>query len=133
MQQFVSLYQADMAGGETRSDLARVPEFVKSCPDGAYRSLFFSSEQTGALYGPMVITFAVRKARDLLFEGCDYSGIEIQLEIGGRRLPQLPAVSELERLLTAEDCLILINGNQYKPATEVLGFQQVYDKNPKLR
>lgn len=131
MQQFVSLYQADMAGGETRSDLARVPEFVKSCPDGAYRSLFFSSEQTGALYGPMVITFAVRKARDLLFEGCDYSGIEIQLEIGGRRLPQLPAVSELERLLTAEDCLILINGNQYKPATEVLGFQQVYDDSVK--
>ena len=131
MQQFVSLYQADMAGGETRSDLVRVPEFVKSCPDGAYRGLYFSSEQTGALYGPMVITFAVRKARDLLFEGCDYAGVEIQLEIGGRRLPQLPAAGELARLVAAEDCLILINGNQYKPGTEVLGFQQVYDDSVK--
>jgi len=131
MQQFVSLYQADMEGGETRSDLVRVPEFVKSCPDGAFRSLYFSAEQGNALYGPMVIVFAVRKARDLLFEGCDYAGVEIQLEIGGRRLPQLPVASELERLLAAEDCLILINGNQYKPATEVLGFQQVYDDTVK--
>ncbi|KAF1081337.1 MAG: hypothetical protein GQF41_2143 [Candidatus Rifleibacterium amylolyticum] len=131
MQQFVSLYQADMEGGETRSDLVRVPEFVKSCPDGAFRSLYFSAEQGNALYGPMVIVFAVRKARDLLFEGCDYAGVEIQLEIGGRRLPQLPAASELQRLIAAEDCLILINGNQYKPATEVLGFQQVYDDTVK--
>ena len=131
MQQFVSLYQADMEGGETRSDLVRVPEFVKSCPEGAFRSIYFSAEQSSALYGPMVIAFAVRKARDLLFEGCDYAGVEIQLEIGGRRLPQLPAASELERLLAAEDCLILINGNQYKPTTEVLGFQQVYDDTVK--
>lgn len=131
MQQFVTLYQADMEGGEARSDLTRVPEFVKTCPDGAFRSLYFSSEKENALYGPMVITFAVRKARDLLFEGCDYAGVDIQLEIGGKRLPQLPAVSELERLLTVEDCLILINGNQYKPGTEVLGFQQVYDDSVK--
>ncbi|PKL51007.1 MAG: hypothetical protein CVV42_01515 [Candidatus Riflebacteria bacterium HGW-Riflebacteria-2] len=131
MQQFVSLYQANMEGGEARSDLIRVPEFVKSSPDGAFRGLYFSGEQGSALYGPMVIAFAVRKARDLLFEGCDYAGVEIQLEIGGRRLPQLPVASELERLLAAEDCLILINGNQYKPTTEVLGFQQVYDDTVK--
>lgn len=127
MQQFVSLYQADMPGGETRSDIVRVPEFVKSCPDGAYRSLYFNAEQGSALYGPMVITFATRKAKDLLFEGCDYAGIEIQLEIDGKRLPQLPVVSELERMLAADDCLIVINNNQYKPTSEVLGFQQVYD------
>ncbi|MBU1109149.1 MAG: DNA repair protein RadA [Candidatus Riflebacteria bacterium] len=131
MQQFVSLYQADMEGGESRSDLTRVPEFVKSCPDGAYRSLFFSSEEANVLYGPMVVAFSIRKARDLLFEGCDYAGIELQLEVGGRRLPQLPVMSELERLVAAEDCLILINGNPYKPATEVFGFQQVYDDSVK--
>ncbi len=131
MQQFVSLYRANMEGGETRSDLVRVPEFVKSCPDGAFRSLYFSAEQGSALYGPMLIAFAVRKARDLLFEGCDYAGVEIQIEIGGRRLPQLPVAGELARLLAGEDCLILINGSQYKPSTEVLGFQQVYDDTVK--
>lgn len=131
MQQFVSLYQADLAGGETRSDLGRVPEFVKACPDGAYRSLYFNAEQGSDLYGPMVITFSVCKAKDLLFEGCDYADCEIQLEIGGKRLPQLPVVSELERLLAGEDCLIVINNNQYKPMSEVFGFQQVYDDSVK--
>ncbi|EKD82396.1 MAG: hypothetical protein ACD_39C01325G0001, partial [uncultured bacterium] len=33
--------------------------------------------------------------------------------------------------MAAEDCLILINGHQYKPATEVFNFQQVYDDSVK--
>lgn len=127
MQKFVTLFHPDLEGGKSVSDIGRVPEFVKAHQEGCFRSVFFNSEDQKSLYGPMVLVFAVRRARDLLLEGCEYQGLDIQIESGGRKLPQLPVTSELEKLVNAPDTIIHVNGNIYKPMTEVYGFQQVYD------
>lgn len=130
-QKFVTLYHQNIDGGQSESDVARLPEFVKNYPEGCFRSLFFHTVDSQCLYGPMVLTFAIRKARDLLLEGCEYQGVEIQIETAGKRLPQLPAARELEKLVDSTDTIIHINGTPYKPSTEVFGFQQVYDDSVK--
>ncbi|MDD3145870.1 MAG: hypothetical protein PHD82_01100 [Candidatus Riflebacteria bacterium] len=127
MQKFVTLFHAEIEGGTTRSDIARVPELVKAHPQGCFRSALFSGEDTKNHYGPLTLVFAIRRARDLLLEGCDYNGLDIQVEAAGRKLPQLPVGSHLVTLLNSPDTVIHINGNVFKPATEVFGFQQVYD------
>lgn len=131
MQKFVNLYHQQIEGGVFSSELTRVPEFVKAHPEGAYRSVFFSGENSQGIFGPVVFVFSVKRARDLLQDGCDYNGIDLQVETGGRKLPQLPAAAELARLLAAENTLVFVNGNPFKPATEVFGFQQVYEDSVK--
>lgn len=131
MQKFVNLYHQQIEGEVLSSELTRVPEFVKAHPEGAYRSIFFSGENSQGIFGPMVFVFSVKRARDLLQDGCEYHGMELHVETGGRRLPQLPAAAELAKLLAAENTLVYVNGNPFKPATEVFGFQQVYEDSVK--
>lgn len=131
MQKFVNLFHHEIDGGIFKSELTRVPEFVKAHADGAYRSILFGSEDSPGAYGPMVFVFTVKRARDLLLDGCEYHGVEMHLESGGRKLPQLPVAAELARFLAAEDTIVLVNGNPYKPHTEVYGFQQVYEDSVK--
>jgi archaellum biogenesis ATPase FlaH len=127
MQKFVSLFHESLDANGSFSDLNRVPEFVKAHPEGAFRSIFFADESKKGFYGPLVLVFSVRKARDILLEGCEYADLEVAVESGGRRLPQLPALPELERLLDSDSTIVYVNGHQYKPLNEVFGFQQVYD------
>lgn len=131
MQKFVNLYHHDAEGGVLNSELTRVPEFVKAHPEGAFRSILFSVENNQGAFGPMVFVFTVKRARDLLLEGCAYHELDIQIEVGGKRLPQLPAVAELSRLLSAENTLVYVNGSPFKPGTEVYNFQQVYEDSVK--
>lgn len=108
-------------------DITKVPELLKEHTDSCFRSAFFSEEGKANCYGPLTMTFAVRLAKDLLLEGCDYAGLEIKIESAGRILPAIPAQNELLKLLEAPDTLINVNGKVFKPNTEVYGFQQVYD------
>lgn len=108
-------------------DITKVPELLKEHTDSCFRSAFFSEEGKANCYGPLTMTFAVRLAKDLLLEGCDYAGLEIKIESAGRTLPAIPAQNELLKLLEAPDTLINVNGKVFKPNTEVYGFQQVYD------
>lgn len=127
MEKLVSLFHPDIEGGKTTSGITRVPEIIKAHPEGCFRSTFFHDSTGQEFYGSLPLVFAIRKARDILLEGCDYHGLELQLETAGRKLPQLPVAGELNRLLDSADTLIHINGNVFKPSTEVYGFQQVYD------
>lgn len=113
-------------------ELTRVPEILKLHGDSCFRSAFFSEEGKNGCFGPLNLTFAVRTAKDILLEGCDYQGLEIKLETAGRILPAMPVQAELVKLLEAPDTLIHINGNVFKPNTEVFGFQQVYDDSVKI-
>ncbi len=131
MSRLIDLFHSEVENGKQSTDLTRVAEFLKNYPDGASRSVFMTSEGAGGRFGPMLLVFSVRKARDILLEGCEYQGVNLQIEIGGRCLPQLPVVAEIEKLLEKEDTLILVDGNRYKPMTEVYGFQQVYDDSVK--
>ena len=108
-------------------EITRVPELMRSHTESLYRSAFFSEEGKTNCYGPLTMTFAVILAKDLLLEGCDYSGLDIKIESAGRTLPAIPAQSELLKLLEAPDTFINVNGKVFKPNTEVYGFQQVYD------
>ena len=108
-------------------ELTRVPEILKERSEACYRSAFFSEEGKANCFGPMTMIFAVRLAKDLLLEGCDYSGVDIKLETAGRVLPAIPAQNELVKLLDAPDTMIHVNGKVYKPNSEVYGFQHVYD------
>ena len=123
----VTLYHHDFDGGKTTVNVDEVAVNLKNCIDGCERSVFFNTDGNGKLAGPAVFLFAVRKAKDLLLEGCEYQGMEIQLETGGKKLPKLPARPELIRLVEQPDTIIYVNGSPYKPLTEVYGFQQVYD------
>lgn len=127
MQKFVALFHPEIEGGKSVSDITRVPEIVKAHPQGCFRSVFFTGDDQKTEFGPLTLVFAIRRARDLLLEGCEYHGMDIQVEAAGRKLPQLPAAGELVKLLNATDTVIHINGNVFKPSTEVFGFQQVYD------
>lgn len=127
----LELYQRDFNNGRESCELERVPEFLKEHSDGCLRSCFFSDEGKQDCFGPMTLVFAVRTAKDLLLEGCEYQGLEIKLETAGKILPQLPAASELSRLLEASDTLVYVNGQAFKPNNEVFGFQQVYDDSVK--
>ena len=127
MEKLVSLFHPEIEGGKTTSDITRIPEIVKAHPEGCFRSTYFHDSTGKELCGPLALIFSLKKARDLLLEDCDYQGLELQIETAGRKLPQLPVASELKRLLDSPDTLIHINGNVFKPGTEVYGFQQVYD------
>lgn len=108
-------------------ELIRVPEILKERSESCFRSAFFSEEGKANCYGPLTMTFAVRQAKDLLLEGCDYSGVDIKLETAGRVLPAIPVQTELIKMLEMPDTLIHVNGKVYKPNSEVYGFQHVYD------
>ena len=112
-------------------ELARIPEILKEHDESCFRSSFFSEEGKNDCFGPLTLTFAVRTAKDLLLEGCEYQGIEIKLETAGKLLPAIPAHAELQKLLEASDTIVHVNGHIYKPNTEVFGFQQVYDDSVK--
>ncbi len=127
MQKFVTIFHPDLDGGRSVSEVTRVPELVKAHPEGCNRSALFTCDDQKSLAGPLTLVFAIRRARDLLLENCEYHGVDLQLEVSGRTLPQLPAARELEKLLNSPDTLVHVNGNVFKPATEVYGFQQVYD------
>jgi hypothetical protein len=133
---FVLLENSAFEEGARAVEVTKVPEMLKKFPEGLLRSTYlletdqveaFASGRKEKLYGPFCLNFSVRRARDLLSEGCNYQGISIEIENNGRKLPQLPAASELERILTSETCLIYVNGSPFKPSTEVFTFQQVYD------
>lgn len=116
-----------------------LPDLLKAHPEGLYRYPFLfetpSADEvkralpagTLPVTGPLVITHATRRAADLLLEDAACEGLTIQLEVEGNRLPELPARAELEALLKKDATLVLIDGKTYKPGTEVLGFQHVYD------
>jgi archaellum biogenesis ATPase FlaH len=120
-------------------ELNQLPEELKKYPEGLYRAPFFLETDDAQAFkslvkgqkiahaGPLNLVFAVRRASDILLEGCNYQDLKIEIETGGRKLPQLPGTNELRRLLGQDDCLIHINDTPYKPASEVFGFQQVYD------
>ena len=112
-------------------ELARIPEILKEHDESCFRSSFFSEEGKNDCFGPLTLTFAVRTAKDLLLEGCEYQGLEIKLETAGKLLPAIPAHAELQKLLEASDTIVHVNGHIYKPNTEVFGFQQVYDDSVK--
>ena len=112
-------------------ELARIPEIIKEHDESCFRSSFFSEEGKNDCFGPLTLTFAVRTAKDLLLEGCEYQGLEIKLETAGKLLPAIPAHAELQKLLEASDTIVHVNGHIYKPNTEVFGFQQVYDDSVK--
>ena len=127
MQKFVTLYHPELEGGKCQSDITRVPEVVKAHPLGCFRSTFFKDADQRTESGPLTLVFAIRRARDLLLEGCDYQGMEIHIETAGQVLPQLPVAGELMRVLNAPDTLVHVNGSVFKTTGEVFGFQQVYD------
>lgn len=143
MQQFVALYHQEVEGDFVLSDLAQVPEFLKEHPSGAFRAPFYfdsddvqevSAWMKGGsrpLYGAFPLVFMVRRACDILLESCEYSDLDIHIETGGKRLPQLPSAAEINKILAADDTLVIINDKAYKPMTEVFGFQQVYDDSVK--
>ncbi len=112
-------------------ELARIPEILKEHDESCFRSSFFSEDSKKDCFGPLTLTFAVRTAKDLLLEGCEYQGLEVKLETGGKLLPAIPAHAELQKLLEAPDTIVHVNGHIYKPNTEVFGFQQVYDDSVK--
>ncbi|GAB4279184.1 MAG: hypothetical protein Kow0029_22960 [Candidatus Rifleibacteriota bacterium] len=143
MSQFALLYNSSFEDEMQLCEVAKIPEVLKKYPEGLYRSSYFLETEdfvqfkkfvSGSKdkhFGPLNLTFSVRRARDLLTEGCEYQGLSLEIESGGRRLPQLPGASELKKILDGEDCLIYVNGSAYKPSTEVFGFQQVYDDSVK--
>ena len=112
-------------------ELARIPEILKEHEESCFRSSFFSEDAKKDCFGPLTLVFAVRTAKDLLLEGCEYQGLEVKLETAGKLLPAIPAHSELQKLLEAPDTIVHVNGHIYKPNTEVFGFQQVYDDSVK--
>ena len=112
-------------------ELARIPEILKEHDESCFRSSFFSEDAKTDCFGPLTLTFAIRTAKDLLLEGCEYQGLEIKLETAGKLLPAIPAHAELQKLLDAPDTIVHVNGHIYKPNTEVFGFQQVYDDSVK--
>ena len=59
-------------------ELARIPEILKEHEESCFRSSFFSDDAKKDCFGPLTLTFAVRTAKDLLLEGCEYQGLEIK-------------------------------------------------------
>ena len=112
-------------------ELTRVPEALKEKTTSCFRSSFFSDSGKINCFGPLTMVFETRTAKDILTEGCEYQGLDIKLETGGRVLPALPAYAELQKLLDQPETIVHINGHVYKPNTEVFGFQQVYDDSVK--
>ncbi|MFZ5952365.1 MAG: hypothetical protein ACOYXC_16815 [Candidatus Rifleibacteriota bacterium] len=143
MARFTQIFNSSFENGAKIVEITKTPEELKKTPEGLFRSCYLletdSTESFQALsrghkekvFGPLCLIFSVRRARDLLSEGCDYQGVTIEIENNGRKLPQLPGAAELARILGSDSCLILVNGSPFKPATEVFGFQQVYDDSVK--
>ena len=131
-------YPGQESGPEVHK-LGSLPDLLKAHPEGLCRGPFFFAPDQPAtiqanaangslpLSGPFLAVHAIRRARDLLLVYCDYEGVTIQLEVQGRRLPELPGAAELEALLQQETTLVIVNDRPYKATTEVFGFQHVYD------
>ncbi|MFZ2957047.1 MAG: hypothetical protein WA705_09175 [Candidatus Ozemobacteraceae bacterium] len=126
-------------GGPEPQPLKALPDLLKAHPEGLSRGPYFcpAGDPEGireaaavgslALGGPFTVVHSIRRASDLLLEECGYEGMAIGLEVEGKKLPELPSRAEIESLLTGIHTLVLIDGRGYRPATEVFGFQQVYD------
>jgi len=124
--------------------LKSVPDFLKAHPEGLYRSAFFinndkidevmtlASQGNLPLSGPLIVIHAIRRAGDMILEECGYEGITIQLEVEGKRLPELPSKAELETRLKDDKTLVVIDGKAFKPSSEVFSFQNVYDDTVKF-
>jgi hypothetical protein len=123
----VRLYQSELEDGQTKLDVSEVAVCLKTNLDGCMRDVYFNGEEADKLTGPALLVFSIKRAKDILLENCDYENTELSLEVAGKRLPKLPARAELEKLLEQSDTLVMVNDSPYKPATEVYGFQQVYD------
>lgn len=126
MSNSVTLFQQELEGGKTVVNVNEVAVCLKNNIEGCERSVFFNGESE-KFGGPAVLHFSVKRAKDLLLEGCEYQGYEFAVETGGKKLPKLPNVAELKRIIEQPDTLIYVNDSPYKPFTEVFGFQQVYD------
>ncbi|HNV71717.1 MAG TPA: hypothetical protein PKO06_18575, partial [Candidatus Ozemobacteraceae bacterium] len=113
---------------------------LKAMTEGLYRSAYFFdssespesvqqaiSEEAIALSGPMVAVHAIRRASDLLLEECGYDGMDLYLEVEGKRVPELPGRDDLLELFTKDYTHIVVDGKPYRPNQEVFGFQAVYD------
>ncbi|MBF0547471.1 MAG: hypothetical protein HQM08_23730 [Candidatus Riflebacteria bacterium] len=121
----------------------QLSEQLKAHPEGLARFPYFVSclktEEAFELYkarklllsGPFSVAHRIRFASDFLFEECAYEAQTVALEVEGRKLPELPSRAELEGLLSREKTFILIDGRQFRPNTEVFGFQNVYDNTVK--
>ncbi len=124
MQKFVTIFHPDIDGGRSVSEVTRVPELVKAHPEGCSRSALFTCDDQKSPAGPLTLVFAIRRARDLLLENCEYNGVDLQLEVSGRTLPQLPAARELEKLLNSPDTLVHVNGNVFKLQPRFMAFSR---------
>lgn len=127
MSDTVRLYQSELEGGQTKLPVSEVAVCLKTNLDGCMRDVYFNGEEASKLTGPALMVFSIKRAKDILLENCDYENTELSLEVAGKRLPKLPARAELEKLLEQSDTLVMVNESPFKPATEVYGFQQVYD------
>ncbi len=120
--------------------LKGLSDALKAVPEGLYRSAYFFEETENAeqlqqafneesivLSGPMTVVHAIRRASDLLLEECGYEGLQIHLEVEGKRVPELPGQDELLQLLAREHTHVVVDGRPYRPNQEVFGFQAVYD------
>ncbi len=140
---FVYLFHPELESGKKAVSLNTVPETLKNVMQGCFRSSYFFEAEVGEnfaseafagkipLIGSFNLTFCIRKAKDILLEGCEYPDLNIQLQVGGRVLPELPSRKDIEKALNQEDTIILVNDSPFKPETEVFGFQKVYDDSVK--
>ena len=123
----------------TIAALKSLPDQLKAHPEGLMRlPYFFASANAGEVIaglsagslpvsGPFTVIHAVRRAGDLILEEAACEGLSLQLEVAGKRLPELPARSEVEALLKQDQTFVVVDGKLFKPGSEVFPFQSVYD------
>ncbi len=116
-----------------------LPDLLKAHPEGLYRLTYFvetdnlqeireaGSKGRLPMGGPFSVVHAVRRASDIVLEECGYENHTFTLEVGGKRLPELPSKGDIEALLKEEKTLVVFDSRTYKPNTEVFSFQDVYD------
>ena len=84
MSNSVTLFQQELEGGKTVVNVNEVAVCLKNNIEGCERSVFFNGESE-KFGGPAVLHFSVKRAKDLLLEGCEYQGYEFAVETGGKR------------------------------------------------
>lgn len=139
MQLLSFIFNSEIENGFKTSELTGISQLLKEFPSGTFRSRYlYEAEDINETkstwkapsckeYGSFFISFRIRKARDILLENCSYSDLNVSLEVNGKRLPELPSRSNIEKILDDAGTIVIINERQYKVDTEVFGFQQVYD------
>ncbi|NLM18259.1 MAG: hypothetical protein GX221_11130 [Candidatus Riflebacteria bacterium] len=127
MKKLVTLHHEKIEKSPIKIEISALQAFIQDYPDNCRREAYLTSEGTKELSGPMLVTFAIRTAKDIVLEDCLYQNLSPEIEAGGKVLPQLPPREELISLLEKPDSIIKIKGRPFKPATQVLTFQHVYD------